>query len=185
MLKFFLLQPNTTGAICASSKYLAEMITANVGLSSAHAVVEIGPGTGAFTGQIREKISPDCRFFAVEINPDMESLLLERFENLDLCIGSAALLGDFMKERDISFLDNVISGLPWACFPESLQDELLTAITQSLKPGGYFTTFSYVKPPLPKDLKFRAKLKKYFSKIEKTPVVWRNMPPAFVFRCVK
>lgn len=185
MLRFFISKPNTTGAICASSPQLAEMMTDKIGLNQAKAVAEIGPGTGAFTGAIRNGISDNCKFFAVEINQDMESLLLKNFEDLDLCICSAAKLPELIKERNIPGLDIVISGLPWACFPEELQDELLSAITQSLNPDGVFATFSYLKPPLPKDRKFRKKLHHYFSKIERSPVVWLNFPPAFVFRCKK
>jgi phospholipid N-methyltransferase len=83
-------------------------------------------------------------------------------------------------------LDAVVSGLPWASFPESLQIEILDSMMQVLRPGGQFATFAYLQGLLlPAAKRFRKQLDKYFSKIELSPTVWRNLPPAFVYRCVR
>lgn len=185
MFRHFLTKPNVTGAVCASSPALARMITANMRLSDASAVAEIGPGTGAFTGEILRQISKECRFFTVEINDDIVNEFCKCFPNVKIYNESAGNLSDIIKRENVVKLDAIISGLPWACFPPPLQDELLTAITESLADDGVFSTFSYLKPPMPKDLRFRKKLYTYFTKIVRTPIVWRNMPPAFVYRCEK
>lgn len=185
MLKYFLSNPNMTGSICASSRWLAQTITAEIGLEKASAVAEIGPGTGAFTGQILKMIPAGCRFFAVEINESIALTFRHNYPSVTLYQESAANLKSIIAREGITALDAIVSGLPWACFPDDLQDELLTAIFDSLTERGHFTTFSYVKPPMPRDRRFRRKLGSYFPNIEQTPVVWKNMPPAFVFRCSK
>ena len=53
-------------------------------------------------------------------------------------------------------------------------------------PGGQFATFAYLQGLLlPAGQRFKDKLAQSFSKVEKSPTVWRNLPPAFVYRCTK
>ncbi len=67
-----------------------------------------------------------------------------------------------------------------------MQDSLLNATLESLKPGGQFATFAYLQGLLlPAGKRFKKKLAQSFSKVEKSPTVWLNMPPAFVYRCTK
>jgi phospholipid N-methyltransferase len=88
------------------------------------------------------------------------------------------------KRAGVQSVDCVISGLPWATFPESMQVECLDAMMRVLKPGGRFATFSYLHSlALNGSRRFANRLPEYFKTISKSPVVWRNMPPAFVYRC--
>ncbi len=65
-----------------------------------------------------------------------------------------------------------------------MQHRILKAVLQSLAPGGQFVGFAYVHAMwLPTTLQFRRRLLRHFSRVETTPVVWRNLPPAFVYRC--
>jgi phospholipid N-methyltransferase len=83
-------------------------------------------------------------------------------------------------------VDCIVSGLPWASFPESRQVEFLDEMMRVLKPGGQFVTFAYVHGLfLPPGRRFSRILPKYFSSISKSPVIWKNIPPAFVYRCTR
>ena len=60
----------------------------------------------------------------------------------------------------------------------------LRELRRVLKPGGQFVTFAYLQGLLlPAGRRFRAKLKRSFSDVTKSKIVWRNLPPAFVYRC--
>jgi phospholipid N-methyltransferase len=53
-----------------------------------------------------------------------------------------------------------------------------------LKPKGQFVTFAYLHGlPLPAGRQFAARLPEYFTEIRKSHPVWRNVPPALVYRC--
>jgi phospholipid N-methyltransferase len=53
-----------------------------------------------------------------------------------------------------------------------------------LPPGGQFVTFAYLQGLLiPAGRRFGKLLGDYFSEVRKSPTVWRNTPPAFVYRC--
>ena len=186
LLAQFLKKPMTTGAVCASSEELARMLVAGIGLDHSSYVAELGPGTGAVTGTILRSMPEKSRFFAVELNADVISAFREKFPEVTVYNESAANLPELLSRENIAALDAVISGLPWAIFPDQLQDDILSAIVKSLHPGGYFTTFAYVQGVLlPSGKRFRDRLSRIFSNVEKSPVVWKNFPPAFVYRCQK
>ena len=91
-----------------------------------------------------------------------------------------------LEQTGQTHADVILSGLPWASFPNWLQDEILNAILVSLPEGGSFATFAYLQGMLlPAGIRFRKKLNSFFRKVETSPVVWRNIPPAFVYRCHK
>ena len=80
--------------------------------------------------------------------------------------------------------DCIVSGLAWGSMRPRLQNQIFRAILRSLKPGGQFVAFAYVHAAwLPTSRRFRQRLERHFKSVETTPIVWRNLPPAFVFRC--
>src|SRR5215467_14345386 len=65
----FLRSPRTVGAVTASSRALAAAMVEGLDLGSGRRIVELGPGTGAFTGAIVERLRPGSEFLAVDIDP--------------------------------------------------------------------------------------------------------------------
>lgn len=180
------MKPLTTGAICPSSRELSRTLTRHIHLDKARTIVELGPGTGAITGAILAAMNPQADFFAVELNEAVIPAFRRRFPNVRLYNDSAANLVEIMRRESISKVDVILSGLPWASFPDHLQEEILQAILEALPAGGYFTTFAYLQGTwLPTGIKFRRRLEKYFSHVEKSRIVWGNIPPAFAYRCRK
>lgn len=186
MLHYYLTNPKRTGAICSSSRYLAEMITQNIGIEKASTIIEIGPGMGAFTKVILRKKPDSARLFAVEINPKIAERLHTKFPSLDIALGSAESLQAMMKERQIESADVIVSGIPWALLSKVAQKRILENIYEALKPGGYFATFAYILPTMGAK-RFRKRIygDKIFSEIKKSKIVWNNIPPAFVYYCKK
>ena len=182
----FLRKPLTTGAVCPSSRELSRTMTRCIHIEEARTIVELGPGTGAITGAILAAMNPEADFFAVELNEAVIPAFRRRFPNVRLYHDSAANLAAIMRRQSIPRADVILSGLPWASFPDHLQEEILHAILEALPSGGYFTTFAYLQGTwLPTGMKFRRRLEKYFSHVEKSRIVWGNIPPAFVYRCRK
>ncbi len=185
-LKTFLLHPTQVGAIAPSSAGLVKMMVDSIDWQSARSVVEYGPGTGVFTAAILEKLDPATKFFAIERSSDLVRSARERCPAGDIVEDSVTNVASLCSERGITQVDAIVCGLPWASFSESLQAEIMDAMFSVLRPGGQFATFAYLQGlALPAGRRFAGHLHKHFSVVQKSPTVWRNLPPAFVYRCVR
>jgi phospholipid N-methyltransferase len=180
----FVKGPMKVGAIAPSSPWLAERMAEEMGLRDARTVVELGPGTGVFTRAICDRVSPEALVMAVEINPEMALLLADRFPRVRVVNDSAEHLDRHLAAAGRAQADAILSGLPWAGFSGDLQERLLGAVLKVLRPGGRFATFAYTHASwLPPGRGFRRLLESSFRSVMATRTVWRNLPPAFVYRC--
>jgi phosphatidylethanolamine/phosphatidyl-N-methylethanolamine N-methyltransferase len=176
----------STGAVAPSSSFLARTIVEDLDLTSASAVLEYGPGTGSFTSQIVRQLAPSSRLLAIELNPELARLFRARHPKVALVEDSVANVRAICDRAGIDHVDCIVSGLPWASFTTDMQRRFLDEMMRVLKPGGRFVTFAYVHGVvLPPAKEFARLLPKYFSSVAKSPVVWLNLPPAFVYRCRK
>jgi phospholipid N-methyltransferase len=180
----FLRRPGTIGSVVPSSKALARAMLGPCGVPRARTVVEFGPGTGPFTAQILEQLDPRALFLALELDPGHARMLEVRFPKLRVYCDSAEQLGLYLRRHGAQQADCIISGLPWANMPQSLQRRILGAAIQGLAPEGVFATFSYIHTRwMPTARRFRQLLTDSFSEFRQSPIVWGNFPPAVVYSC--
>lgn len=179
-------RPGSTGAIVPSSTALARCMLEYAAPAPDAVIAEFGPGTGAFTSHILESLQPEQRFFAIEVNEDFAAVLRARFPGLSLHVGCASEVEKCCRLEGVQGVDCVISGLPWAIFPDELQNKILGAMLRVMPEGGSFVTFAYLQGLImPAGRKFKQNLKRLFSRVEASNVVWKNVPPAIVYRCIK
>lgn len=180
----FLKHPRQVGACCPSSPALCREITSGIGLENAGMVAELGPGTGVITAEICSKLKCGACLAAVELDEHLADGIEERFRDITVFRGCASQLDSMLNSKSLPRADIVISGLPFAIFPEELQNKILNGVVRSLIPGGTFATFAYLQGCiLPAGIRFRKKLESIFPEVTTSHVVWKNMPPAFVYRC--
>ena len=179
------MKPTEIGAILPSSRFLARRVIEDVGLHSADVVLEYGPGTGVFTEFILRELRPGTKFAAIELNPRFAQTFQARYPFVTLYQDSVANVQRICRSAGIPSVDCIVSGVPWAIFSESMQVQCLEAMMHVLKPGGCFVTFTYVHSQalLAGAKRFSRLLPGYFHAVSKSPVVWLNIPPAFVYRC--
>jgi len=183
-LKSFLRKPITVGAPCPSSPALARAMLQDCDLRNAQTVVEFGPGTGAFTRHILERIGPRTLFFALELDAACVKRLREELDGIEVYHDSAEHLARYLERHGRAQADCIISGLPWSNMGGQVQDRILDVVVTSLAPKGVFTTFAYVHSAwLPTALRFRKRLREHFGSVRISRIVWRNLPPAYVYRC--
>jgi phosphatidylethanolamine/phosphatidyl-N-methylethanolamine N-methyltransferase len=161
-------------------------MVSDIGLEEARTVLELGPGTGAFTKAIENTISPEALLLAIEVNHELAEELRENVTRAIIIEDSAENISKHLAAHGRKSADVILSGLPWASFSNDLQERLLDAVANALEPGAKFATFSYSHAILlPAARAFRRRLAKRFSNFETTPAVWRNLPPAYVYRCTR
>ncbi len=180
----FLRTPAITGAVAPSSRSLARKMVEWLDLESSRAVIEYGPGTGVFTEELLARLPSHCKFFMIELNPVFIDILRARFPGAKIYQDTVNRVRELCDREGCQEVDCVISGLPWASFPDAMQTDFLKAMMTVLRPGGQFVTFAYLQGLLlPQGRRFRRKLQKYFSEVSSSSTVWMNLPPAIVYRC--
>ncbi|MBX3421221.1 MAG: methyltransferase domain-containing protein [Pirellulaceae bacterium] len=185
-LNTFIRRPAQVGAVAPSSQRLCKMLVDSFDWNEVQYVVEFGPGTGVATQLIVDRLRPDAKFFAIERSPKFVALSQRRCPTADIVHGCVTDVQRLCHERGIPHLDAVVSGLPWASFSTSLQNDIFEAMFRMLRPGGRFATFAYLQGlGLPAGIRFSKLLKKNFTTVTKSRTVWRNLPPALVYRGVR
>ncbi len=180
----FAAKPAAIGAIAPSSPVLAQEITTWIDWPNVQAVLEYGPGTGAFTQAILDRKSPQAKFAAIEANPALAQEFRAAHPGVTLHQDCVANVAEVCAAEGIEHVDAIISGLPWAAFSEEDQNTYLDAMMEVLPPGGQLTTFAYLQGLLlPASQRFKKKLGRYFPQVTISKTIWTNLPPAFVYRC--
>jgi len=184
-LREFFRSPKVLGAAFPTSIRVGRAMVKGVDLEHAHAVAEYGPGTGAITPAILDRISPSATFFAVERNEKLADVFRERFPDVKLYEDDAANIRDILKKEGVRQLDCIVSALPLLLFPERTRERILREAVGALKQGGVFCQVTYSIDGLPAAKAVRKLMETHFTEVRQAGKVWRNIPPAFVYQCVK
>ncbi|MEC5125971.1 methyltransferase domain-containing protein [Verrucomicrobiales bacterium BCK34] len=185
-LRAFLRNKTQVGALTPSGDKLADAMVEWIDWSSVESVVEFGPGTGVFTEKILTRLQPGSKFFAVEQDEHLADITRARCPGAMVYNDCVSNISTLCRNEGIEKVDAVISGLPWAVFSPELQEELIGEMKSVLKPGGKFVTFAYLQGMLlPAAQRFRQLLNNEFEEVHQSRVIWSNVPPAFVYRCVQ
>jgi phosphatidylethanolamine/phosphatidyl-N-methylethanolamine N-methyltransferase len=196
----FLRNYETTGSVIPSGRALGGALCRYVGgARGPQKILEAGPGTGAVTGCIIDRMRQDDELWMVELNPTFAAHLRSAFNDkpafreaasrCHLIEGSVAQLGPLSKDGQF---DLIISGLPLNNFSSADVKDILQAYAKLLKPGGILSFFQYI---LIRPAKMfvslgpeRDRLKGVGEAIEGVlgerefarEWVWVNVPPAWV-----
>ena len=177
----FLREPLKVGAIWPSSKTLSRAVADACSFAPHDTVVELGPGTGNFTQLLAERLDKNGRLVALELSATNVEVLRRRFPKGEIHFDSAEFLAKYVQPQTARC---VVSGLAWGNMLPAMQDRIMSAITNSLAPGGQFVAFAYSHARYyPTTLRFRKLMFREFARVETTPIIWRNLPPAYVYRC--
>lgn len=185
-LSHFRKSPRTVGAIAPSSRRLARAMVDGLSLGRDSKLVELGPGTGAITIEIAERLPDAATCLAIDIDPVFTARVASRWPQIDAVCDRAERLLDIARERRLLPVDHIVSGLPFASLPADGTRAIVDAIAASLRPGGTFTTFQYVHAyGLPPAIAVRRMLSDTMRSRPTFSLVLANLPPAFVIRWIK
>ncbi|WP_400164747.1 class I SAM-dependent methyltransferase [Brevibacillus sp. TJ4] len=170
----FIAEPGQVGSVIPSSRFLCKKIMSHIQWNETDVIFELGPGTGPFTQEIYDQLRPGTGYVLVERDPQFRALLQSRFPNLPIR-EEATRLGEYVEELGFEKVDVIVSGLPFANFPQDLRTKILDEIQSVLAPGGLFITFQY-------SLQLHAELKARFAPVQ-IDFTLLNIPPAFIYIC--
>lgn len=168
--------PLRVAAVAPSGNALAKIMTQDIG-SGTGQVIELGPGTGAFTAKLLERGVRPEDLTLIEYGATFAQYLQTRFPRTRVLRMDAARMGD-VEFRCGASVGAVISGLPLLSMPDQKVIAILDGAFAHLRYNGSFYQFTYgprcpVARPILEGLRLSA------THIGRTLL---NIPPAAVYR---
>lgn len=173
-LRAFVSDPRSVGAILPTSRHAVRDMLDMADLSRAQRVVELGAGTGVYTGEILARLAPGAELLALETDPNLVRLLRERHADQRLRIECDSA-ENVARHLDGARADVIVSGLPFTSLGADLRQRILDRSEQVLAPHGVMLVLQY--SPL-----IRTELARRFASV-RLRVSLLNVPPAFLFAC--
>ena len=171
----WLTAPHRIGALAPSSRYLADAMARQIDIRQARLVIELGGGTGSITrALLAAGLAPE-RLVVVEREERLYRRLVEQFPGLRVLRGDAAQLVALLRPLGITSVSAIISSLPLLSMPKRLRHRIVEQSFALLGERGSLVQFTYgIASPLPaRDFAVSGRV---------AARVWRNLPPAFVWR---
>lgn len=179
-LQAFLKNPAKVGAIAPSSPELAAEILHGIEPDENNIVLELGVGTGAVTKFLLDVIPNKDSYLGIELDNDLVTSLGRKFPDTNIICGNAAEAFAIHRDSGLGKVRYVICCLPFVSLPKEISDSILTEIEKFMDEGCELRIFQYAHGYfLPPAIKLREFLKKRYGKSTRSPLVLKNVPPAF------
>ncbi len=168
----------SVGTIVPSSKQLGKRLAEELDYENAEVFVELGAGNGIITRCILERMGPDQKLFAFEINTFfLEQLSEIDDERLTLVDEDAQYIHRIMNKLGYEKVDGIVSALPFTNMPKSVGGRILEGSKAILKNNKSFVQINY-------SLLRRKWYMKYFNDVD-ISFFMNNLPPVFIFKMNK
>lgn len=170
-LRELIQNPRTVGAICSSSRRLAECMSGYLDLAGTGPILELGGGTGAITDMLIRRGTDPERLVVLEQSPRFVRHLRNRFPSVRVVSGDACRAEELLSR--MGPFDAVVSSLPLHSLRPTDVSQITHACASLLSLRGTLLQFTYaLSAPSPW---LHAKLRRVASK-----TVFLNIPPARV-----
>jgi phospholipid N-methyltransferase len=152
-VKFFgqyLRHPTTIGSLWPSSKYLAKQIVSEIQKGQTippRRILEVGPGTGAFTDKIIKRMNPGDILHLVEYEESLARELREKYKKIPNVVVFHRSILDHEDPEHKNY-DHVVSGVPMNSFPPSMVKQFFTKFKELTREGGTLSYFDYKYLPV-------------------------------------
>jgi phosphatidylethanolamine/phosphatidyl-N-methylethanolamine N-methyltransferase len=177
------------GAVAPSSRFLTRAMVDPLPLRRAQVVVELGCGTGAVTRELLSEMPRQSVLLAFEINPRFANYLQKHISDSRLVVitDSAEKIGEEVQRRGYKHVDAIASSLALTLMSDQLKHDILSESAGILSHTGVFTQYLYLqgiqwKGGKPGIFAGGRVLREHFRDVDQT-IVWRNLPPSFVYAC--
>ena len=175
----WLKNPLRTAAVMPSSSELAYAMIAELP-EGTRRVIELGGGTGAITRELLAAGIQASQLLVLELNEELHAHLHARFPGVHVVLGDARSLPELAGNSgflDEGPADAIVSGLGLLTMPPTLQQEILAAAFECLRPDGVLVQFTYgPAAPVAESVVRQLQLT-----VRRGDFVLRNVPPATVY----
>ncbi len=179
-LHAFLKNPLKVGAIAPSSPELAQRMLKDLKPASDSIVLELGVGTGAITKFIQGLLANDNSYLGIELDKTLVASLKVNYPTMNIVRGNACDVHSIHKSSGLGKVGFIVCCLPFVSIPNEVGQMILSEIDKFMEQGCVFRTFQYAHGYyFPSAIKLREHMRIRYGKSQKSPLVIKNVPPAY------
>ncbi len=165
----------SVGTIVPSSKQLGKRLAEELDYNNAEVFVELGAGNGIITRCILERMRPDQKLYAFEINAFfLEQLSEIEDDRLTLVDEDAQNIELIMNKLGYQEVDGIVSALPFTNMPKEVGASIIEGSKKVLAKNANFIQINY-------SLLRRKWYTKFFNHVD-VSFFLNNLPPVFIFK---
>lgn len=139
--KELLRAPSRIGAVCPSSEHVAHVVCDMLPRHRKGLIVEVGPGTGALTAALVQRIQEKDRLMLLEHSPYFASALRDSYPQVAVIHGDAAKMDQFIApDTEVAA---IVSSLPLLNFAPEYRAQILRQYHDALPKRGRLIFVSY------------------------------------------
>ena len=179
-LQAFLKNPGTVGSITPSSPELAKRMVLGLKPDENNVVLELGVGTGAITKFLQEIVPNDKSYLGIELDRALVKSLKRNYPNMCIVRGNALQASELHRRSGLGKVTTIICCLPFVSMPNEIGEGILQEIDNFMQLGCTFRTFQYAHGYyFPSAIKLREFMRGRYGKSKRSPLIVKNVPPAY------
>lgn len=179
-LRAFLKNPAKVGAIAPSSPELAQTMVSGLKPDKDNIILELGVGTGAITKHIAPILPDKESYLGLELDEKLYHALRLGYPDLNIVQGNACEAYKIHKESGLGKVKYLVCCLPFVSLPKTVAEEIYRQIDMFMDDGCTLRLFQYAHGYyLPPALKLRERMRTRYGKSRRSPLVLKNVPPAY------
>lgn len=170
----FLKRPFQIASIVPSSKALVERVASKIDFDQATVIAEYGPGEGAHSRALAQRMRPDAQLLLFELDPAFSRDLKRQFardRRVHVINATAATIRSELIQRRIRQCDYIVSGIPFSILDLQKKRDLLRQTHDALAPDGAFIIYQVTNELRQHATEFADTESEYFL---------QNIPPMFI-----
>lgn len=180
-LQAFLKNPLKVGAITPSSPELAQKMLEGIQPCANNIVLELGVGTGAITKYLRNRVPDKNSYLGIELDRSLVRTLRRNFRHMEIVCGNACDAVGIHRKSGLGKVGSIVCCLPFVSLPNDVGEQILLEVDRFMQKGCTFRTFQYAHGYyMPSAIKLREFMRNRYGKARKSPLVVKNVPPAYV-----
>ncbi len=174
-----LIKDKNVGALISTPAHVTKLLINKIDYDKAKVILEYGPGNGAITKHLLERMSLDSFLFVFETNVQFINELLKIEDKRLIIINTDAEKAQMiLKNRyKIEKVDYIISTIPFTLINRRKRRRIVFRSFSLLKERGKFITAQY-------SWLIYNLIKKQSSEISIKPILL-NIPPTFIIKGIK
>lgn len=179
-LQAFLKNPAKVGAIAPSSPELAQKMIKGIAPDEENIILELGVGTGAITKFVQDIVPNSESYLGIELDKDLVRNLKKNYPQLKIMRGNACDLFSIHQKSGLGKVSYIICCLPFVSIPNDVGEKILCQVDKFMENGCTFRTFQYAHGYyFPSAIKLREHMRDRYGKAQRSPMIMKNVPPAF------